>query len=429
MPSSDTVIIGAGQAGLAASQLLSERGHEHVLLERDSIGQRWRSTTWDSLHLLTPNWINALPGWPYRGPDPDGFSSAAGFADQLVDYAHSFGAPVQQTGVRALHRRGDRFEIVTDQAVWTAGNVIVATGWCDQPTIPAIADALQPDVHQLPATGYRHPDALPPGGVLVVGASATGVQLADELRAAGREVTLAAGRHARVPRSYRGMDIYWWLDRLGILDTTIDQLPDPSHARREPSLQLIGRPDHRSLDLATLQANGVQLTGRLLGIDGHRVRLASDLPTNVCAAERRMRRLLDRIDGYIDTHGLRDEMFPADRQPPLTAGRTVHELDLRAAGITTLLWATGYRRHYPWLQLPVLDRSGEIRQHRGHTPIPGLYVLGHRFQHHRNSNFIGGVGRDATHLADHITGRRHALHAHLHRELRQPLTLEGFAPS
>jgi len=406
MRTTDTVIIGAGQAGLAASRFLTDRRHDHVVLERGRIGQRWRNDSWDSLHLLTPNWMNALPGWPYAGPVPDGFSSAAKFTDRLSGYARSFDAPVEeQTGVDVLRKRDHRFEVVTDRAVWLAANVIIATGWCDQPAVPAMARAMAADVHQVAPSEYRNPGSLPPGGVLVVGASATGVQLADELRAAGRDVTIAVGSHTRMPRSYRGMDIYWWLDRIGALDKTIDDMPDPALARHEPSAQLVGRPDRRSLDLTTLQADGVHLVGRVIGIDDHRMRLAPDLPATVAVADLRMRRLLGKIDAHIDISGLRHEVLEAERTPAVAPTRAVRDLDVRAAGIHTVVWATGYRRSYPWLRLPVLNRHGEIRQHRGRTPMPGLYVLGQRFQHHRSSNFIGGVGRDAAFVADQIVGR------------------------
>jgi putative flavoprotein involved in K+ transport len=405
----DTIVIGAGQAGLAVSQCLTDRGRDHVVLERGRIGQRWRSDAWDSLHLLTPNWMNTLPGETYRGADPDGFSSAAAFNSYLASYAESFGAPVEEhSGVHLLRKRHDQFEVVTGRAAWLATNVIIATGWCDRPAVPAAAHALPADVHQVVPGGYRNPGSLPGGGVLVAGASATGVQLADELRAAGRDVTIAVGSHTRMPRTYRGMDIYWWLDRLGILDKTIDQMPDPLGARHEPSAQLVGRPDHRRLDLTTLQADGVHLVGRVLAISGHRVGLATDLPATVATADQRMRRLLRRIDRHIEANGLRHEVLAADRPRAVAPTRAIRDLDLHAAGINTVVWATGYRRTYPWLRLPVLDRSGEIRQRRGRTPVPGLYVLGQRFQHYRSSNFIGGVGRDAAFVADHILGRHHA---------------------
>jgi putative flavoprotein involved in K+ transport len=201
------------------------------------------------------------------------------------------------------------------------------------------------------------------------------------------------------------MDVYWWLDRLGLLDKTIDEMPDRKLARREPSLQLVGRPDRRSLDLASLQADGVRLVGRLTAIDGHRARFAADLAVTVAAAERRMNQLLESIDDHIERNGLRSEVLDPEPSPAVAVMPGLRELDLRAAGIRTVVWATGYRRDYPWLRLPVLDRHGEIRQRRGQTPVPGLYVLGQRFQHHRSSNFIGGVGRDAAFVAEHVPGR------------------------
>jgi putative flavoprotein involved in K+ transport len=413
MPTTQTVIIGAGQAGLAASRCLSDRGSEHVVLERGRIGQRWRSETWDALHLLSPNWMNALPGRPYEGEDPDGFISATAFADELVDYARSFGSPVEEgSRVAAVERRSDGFHVVTGQTVWTAANVVVASGWCDRPAIPALAGALPDDVYQVAPNEYHNPAQLPPGGVLVVGASATGVQLADELRAAGRDVTIAVGRHTRVPRTYRGMDIFWWLDRLGLLDKTIDEVPDAVLARQEPSLQLVGRQNRRSLDLASLQADGVRLVGRLIRVDGYRIRLASDLSATVADAQRRMNQLLAGIEDHIEANGLASEVLAAEPSPAIAAIPLVRKLELRASGIGSVVWATGYRRSYPWLQLPVLGADGEIRQRRGRTPVPGLYVLGQRFQHHRSSNFIGGVGRDAAFVADHIAGRYPATDGH-----------------
>jgi putative flavoprotein involved in K+ transport len=400
----DTVVIGAGQAGLAVSHELTVRGVQHVVLERHETGARWRRETWDSLRLLTPNWINVLPGAGPTGPEPDGFVTATAFADHLDRYAASFGAPVEAgAAVEALRWRADGFDVTTAAGTWRARNVVVATGWCDRPAVPAGAADL--DVGQLTPAAYRRPGDLAPGGVLVVGASATGVQLAHELRLAGRDVTLAVGRHTRVPRTYRGMDIFWWLGRIGALDRTIDTVDDVHAARHEPSLQLVGRPDRASLDLLALQTVGVQLVGRVLGGTGTRVAFDGDLAARIADAESRLDQTLQRIDDHVDEAGLGAEVLAPDRRPPLQPIAPVAELDLRAAGIATVLWATGHRREYPWLQIPVLDAQGEIRQHRGVTPVPGLYVLGQRFQHRRASNFIGGIGIDATFVADHVANR------------------------
>jgi putative flavoprotein involved in K+ transport len=400
----NTIVIGAGQAGLAVSHELTAHGIEHVVLERHETGARWRRETWDSLRLLTPNWMNVLPGAGPTGDDSDGFVSATAFADHLDRYAASFGAPVETgAAVEVLRRRGEQFEVATAGGTWRAGNVVMATGWCDQPVVPAFADDL--DVTHLTPSAYRRPGDVAPGGVLVVGASATGVQLAHELRLAGRDVTIAVGRHTRVPRTYRGMDMFWWLGRIGALDRTIDTMADAHDARHEPSLQLVGRPDRASLDLLTLQAIGVRLVGRVVGGAGSRITLDADLAGRVADAECRLSRTLQRIDEHIEATGLDAEVLAPDRRPPLRPIDAVSALDLRAAGIRTVVWATGHRREYPWLQVPVLDASGEIRQHRGVTPVPGLYVLGQRFQHRRASNFIGGVGIDARDVAAHVANR------------------------
>src|SRR2546423_2126396 len=252
MPSTNTVIIGAGQAGLATSRLLTEVGHAHVLLESGRVGERWLSSTWDSLRLLTPNWMTRLPHWAYSGEQPDGYMTAAEVSAFLNAYSQSFDAPIEShTTVTHLRHRDQSFDVATNRGVWHASNIVIATGWCDQPSVPAIAARLRPTIEQLVPARYRHPGQLADGGVLVVRASATGVQIRDELRRAGRKVYLAVGSHTRVPRHYRGMDIFWWLERIGALDRTIDEMRSVADARREPSLQLVGRTDGSNVDLAT----------------------------------------------------------------------------------------------------------------------------------------------------------------------------------
>jgi putative flavoprotein involved in K+ transport len=273
------------------------------------------------------------------------------------------------------------------------------------PWRPAAAARLASGITQLAPSEYRNPDQLPDGGVLVVGASASGVQLADELADAGRDVVLAVGSHTRVPRTYRGMDLFWWLDRLGSLDRTLDEVADPGAVAHEPSLQLVGRPDRRDVDLPALRAKSVTFAGRLCGADGHDVSFAPDLAGAVGDAERRLGRLLDAVDAHVASCGLGREVLPADRPAPVGPLPTLDHLDLRARGIRSVLWATGYRRRYPWLHLPVLDGRGELVHHRGVTSHPGLYAVGLRFQHTRRSTFIDGVGADARHVAGHLAQR------------------------
>jgi len=413
MHHADTVVIGAGHAGLAVSRLLTEAGHDHVVLDRGRVAERWRSERWDSLHLLTPNWMTRLPGFSYRGPDPDGHLSARRLVRHLEAYAASFRAPVlSSTGVRQLAGGSDGYRVDTEGGSWRTPSVVIATGPGELPHLPGPMWRPDQGLRVVPASAYRNPDLLPPGGVLVVGASSSGVQIADELARAGREVVLAVGRHTRVPRSYRGMDIYWWLERTGRLARTIDEVADAVAARREPSLQLVGRGDGddllQDLDLGTLQARGVRLTGRLAGIDGTAVQLQDDLRHSIGDAERRLERLLDSVDRHIDEHGLTAEVWPAQRPRPVHIPAAPTSMGLRAEGIGTVLFATGYRPHHPWLQVPVTAADGSIVQYRGVTPAPGLYVVGQRFQHRRDSSFLDGARHDAAAVVGHLRRTRPA---------------------
>ena len=398
-----TVIIGGGQAGLAMSRCLSGVGVEHVVLERGRLAQRWRTQSWDSLRLLTPNWMTRLPGFQYDGRDPDGFMAIPELIALLERYAVISRAPViTETTVRGVERCGDRFHVTTDRDVWRATSVVVATGYSDLAAVPAASRALARSIAQVVPANYRRPDQLPHGGVLIVGASATGIQLADEIQRSGRQVTLAVGRHTRLPRRYRGHDILWWLDRLGVLHESARAVHAIEVSRRQPSLQLVGKPDHSSLDLSVLHAAGVRMVGRLREVDGHRVSLADDLVATTAAADIKMAEIQMRIDQFIARTGVdaaRPEPFHATW--PLV-NETPATLDLRAEEIDTVIWATGYRRAYPWLHVPVLDGRGEIIHEGGITPVPGLYVLGLNFQRRRNSSFIDGVGADACAIAEQI---------------------------
>jgi putative flavoprotein involved in K+ transport len=406
MPSIDAVVIGAGHAGLAMSRCLADRGVRHVVLDRGHVGERWRTARWDSFRLLTPNWLSRLPGWQYAGPEPDGFMTANEFVDYLCDYSRSFDAPVRpHTLVTRVEQTRGGFAVHTNDAVWSARSVVIATGYHSRPKIPALATGLTPDVAQLTAVAYRSPSSLPDGGVLVVGGSASGAQIAHELACAGRRVVLATGGHTRLPRRYRDRDIMWWLDRLGSLDRTIDQLPDPASARAEPSLQLAGTRQRRGLDLDILGRTGVRIVGRLRALDGAMARFVDDLRDTVGAAQQRLDRLLAEIDAY--TAAVPGTAAgPPDPPPVITAPATPSRIDLRRAGVSAVVWATGYRPWYPWLKVPVLDADGRIRHRRGVTEVPGLYAVGLRFQYRRNSTFVDGARHDAAYLADKITEDR-----------------------
>jgi putative flavoprotein involved in K+ transport len=417
MTDTDTVIVGAGHAGLAVSRLLSAAGHEHVVLERGRVGERWRSQRWDSLHLVTPSWMTRLPGWRYDGPDPDGYLSAAAFADFLHDYATSFRAPVigsvtVEDVSPAEPGSGHGYVVVTDAGVWRARQVVLATGPHGTPQVPgAVRAGALGSVELVTAQQYRNPAQLPPGGVLVVGASASGVQIADELARAGRPVVLAVGRHTRMPRRYRGMDIYWWLASTGRLARTVDDVHNVSAARREPSPQLVGRAGDGNLDLAVLQAHEVRLTGRLEEIADGRAWFRDDLARSVATAERRMHRLLDAADVYAARAGLEAEICPPRRPAAIHLPPTPTSVDLAAERIGTVLLATGYRSHHPWLHLPITGPDGSIQQYRGITAAPGMYVVGQRFQHRRDSAFIDGARHDAETVVRHLLAQAGGLAA------------------
>jgi putative flavoprotein involved in K+ transport len=399
----DTLVIGGGQAGLAMSRCLSDRGLEHVVLERGQVAERWRRERWDSLRLLTPNWMTRLPGFAYTGPDPDGYMRMPEVVEFLERYAEASRAPVVPgAAVTSLTRDDGRYVAHTSAGDWSARQVVVATGHCDTAYVPPLAGRAAARLHQLVPGGYRNPAQLPDGGVLVVGASASGVQLADELVRAGRPVMLATGQHTRVPRLYRGLDFFRWLDRLDILRDGTDDVYDVEVSRAQPSFQLVGRPSHDSLDLRGLAARGVAVMGRLLALDGERARFDDDLIATTAAADLKLAMLLGRFDQAVpDEHGAPPAFQP--HWPAFVDARS-GDVDLGRAGITTVIWATGFRRRYEWLQVPVFDARGEIAHSGGTTAVPGLFVLGLQFLRHRSSSFIDGVGLDAAHLAAQIAG-------------------------
>lgn len=408
------VIVGAGQAGLAMSHELTRHGIDHVVLDRGRIGERWRSERWDSLRLLTPNWMTRLPGYSYSGTDPNGYMTMPEVAQFFTDYARSFDAPVvDETAVHSVRDAGDgaaRYRLETSLGPITCQHLIAATGACATPNIPAVASSAAARLFQISPKHYRRPSQLPEGGVLVVGASASGVQLAREIHLSGRPVTMAAGSHVRLPRRYRGLDIHDWFEMMGTLDRRAIDEADLDAARRGPSLQLVGAPDGRSLDLAELARLGVRLAGRIEDIDGERATFDGRLADTAEAADQAYDRLLDRIDAWASANGLDNEIGPDDRQPHLRIDDEPRRLDLAREGISTIVWATGYRPDYSWLDLPVVGADGAVPHDGGVvTDSPGLYLMGLPVMRTRKSTFIDGVGQDAIELAAHLaqehTGR------------------------
>jgi putative flavoprotein involved in K+ transport len=409
-----TVVIGAGHAGLAMSQRLSARSIDHVLLERGEVANSWKTQRWDSLRLLTPNWQSRLPGFRYAGDDPDGFMTMPEVISFLETYATVVAAPVQ-TGTTVTQVRADEdgYVVASDTGSWRASTVVIASGACNVARLPAFADQIPVGIDTLTADAYRNPAQLPNGGVLVVGASATGIQLADEIHRSGRPVTLAVGGHVRAPRTYRGRDIQRWMDDIGMMDERYDEVDDIVRARRLPSLQVVGTPTRTTLDLNALTSVGVRLVGRLAGISDGRAQFSGSL-RNVCAlADLKLGRLLDAVDEWATEQGLDGELEPPARPAPTIVEEAPPlGMDLMSGEIRTILWATGFQPDYSWLDVPVLDRKGLIR-HDGGVVVdaPGMYLMGMPFLRRRKSTLIDGAGDDAealsTHLADHLDGRRH----------------------
>ncbi|MEY9931265.1 putative flavoprotein involved in K+ transport [Catenulispora sp. GP43] len=414
------MVVGAGHAGLAVSRFLSARSVDHLVLERGEVGNSWRRERWDSLRLLTPNWLSRLPDHPYQGPDPDGYMTAGEVAEFIGGFAAASRAPVRTgTRVTSVRPAEDGYRVRTWSSAGTengeiqARTVVLASGACNIPTVPAFKDALPESIRQLTPFDYTGPAELPDGGVLVVGGSATGVQVAAELRRSGRPVVLSTGEHVRLPRTYRGRDVLWWMQASGVWDQRHDEVDDLERARALPSPQLVGTPERATLDLNTLIALGVEPVGRWAAVrDG--AALFSGGLRNVCSlADLKMERLLDTFDAWARKRRGRDD--GPDQEPERFAPTRVPDsvrlrLDLRGGEIRTVVWATGFRPDYGWLDVPVLDGKGRLRHVGGVvTDAPGLYAVGLPVLRRRKSTFIHGAEDDARevvdHLADYLAGR------------------------
>ena len=396
------LVIGAGHAGLAMSRCLTERSIDHAVLERGEVANSWKTERWDSLRLLTPNWQSRLPGYGYAGDDPEGFRTMPETIAFLERYARVISAPVHEhTVVTSVRRTEEGYAVATHRGEWRARVVVLATGACNIAAVPGLAEALPAEIASLTPMQYRNPERLAEGGVLVVGASASGVQIADELQRSGRPVTLAVGEHIRMPRLYRGHDIQWWMDAAGVLDQRYEELDDLERARNVPSLQLAGYPDRRTLDLNSLSALGVRLVGRLAGIRDGKAQFSGGLANQAALSDLKMNRLLNTIDEWAARNGTAEAVAPPERFEP-TRIEASPRLWLDFKEIRTVIWATGYRPDYSWLQVPVLDRKGRIRHDGGVADSPGLYVMGLQFMRRRKSALIDGAGDDARELSAHL---------------------------
>ena len=400
------MIVGAGHAGLAMSACLSGKGIDHVLLERGQVAHSWRTERWDSLRLLTPNWQSRLPGYGYDGDDPDGYRSMAETIAFIDGYAKAISAPVEtETTVTSVRAGHEGFHVETDRDAWRCRTVVLASGACNIPSLPKFAADIPAHLFTITSQDYRNPDQLPDGGVLIVGASASGTQIADELLASGRPVTLAVGEHIRAPRMYRGRDLEWWMDQAGVLDERYDEIDDIDRARRVPSLQLTGTPDFSTLDLNALTAKGANLIGRLMGINDGKGQFSGSLRNQCDLSDLKMDRLLDTCDEWATAAGLAGDVAPPPRfEPTRPAASPPLGMDFAREGVKSIVWATGFRPDFSWLEVDVFDRKGRIRHDGGACDHPGLYLMGMQYLRRRKSALIDGAGDDARDLSAHLAG-------------------------
>jgi putative flavoprotein involved in K+ transport len=400
----DVLIIGAGHSGLAMSRFLSARSIDHVILERGEVANSWKTERWNSLKLLTPNWQSRLPGFVYSGPEPDGYISRDEVVRFIERYASFASAPIRnKTEVTSVRQQESGYRVETSRGAWHTRAVVIASGAFNIPVVPAVSKSLPGRIRQLTPHDYRDPEQLEEGGVLVVGASATGLQLATEIQRSGRPVTLAVGEHVRMPRVYRGMDIQYWMHVVGLLDQRYDEVDDIKRARGVPSPQLVGTNDRKTLDLNALGESGVRISGRLVGVRDGKAQFSGSL-RNVCKlADLKMNRMLAEIDEWIASNGCHDTTDCIERFAPTAVDDTpLLGMDLGKEGVRTVLWATGFRPDYSWLDVPVLDRKGRIQHDGGVADAPGMYVLGLPYLRRRKSSFMHGAEDDARDLSDHL---------------------------
>jgi putative flavoprotein involved in K+ transport len=382
--------------------MLTERSIDHVILERGQVANSWRTERWDSLRLLTPNRQSRLPGYRYDS-DPDGYMTMPQVIDFIDGFARAIEAPVRtSTEVTSVQRKDDGYRVLTANGELRCRSLVIASGACNVPVTPALREAVPPSIASFTPFDYRNPDNLPDGGVLVVGASATGVQLADEIRRSGRRVLLAVGEHVRLPRTYRGRDVLQWMDESGIWNQRYDEIDDIDRARKLPSPQLVGSPERATLDLNALGAAGVELVGRLSAVRDGRALFSGGLKNQFALADLKMNRLLDAFDEWALTVPDLD-VGPVERFEPTRAPAAPRlSLDLSSGEIRSIVWATGFRPDYRWLDVPVLDRKGRLVHDGGVLSAPRLYAIGLPVLRRRKSTFIHGAEDDARDLAEHL---------------------------
>lgn len=406
METIETIIVGGGQAGLATSYHLKQLGREHVIFDAaDKPARAWRDDRWDSFTLVTPNWSIRLPGAHYDGNDPDGFLTRAEIISFFEQYVEKYNLPVRfnTTVVEVAPIENGGYHVRTSEKSFQAKNVVMATGSFQKPKIPAFSTDLPEGVLQFHSGRYRNPDQLPDGAVLIVGSAQSGMQIAEELYQSGRRVYLCTGIAPRVPRRYRGRDIFAWLVDSGFMDATLDKLPSPK-ARLGGNPHLSGKDGGHSLNLHQFARDGVILLGRMIGAQDGKVILAPDLNDNLAKVDKAEKEIIGLIDGFIEANGID---APLETLPDLQDGypaKEITELDLNSEGIRTIIWAMGYTADYSLVKLPVVDEDGFPIQQRGATQYPGLYFVGTTWLNKRKSPILLGVNEDAEHIVAHMTG-------------------------
>jgi putative flavoprotein involved in K+ transport len=414
------IIIGGGHAGLSISHCLKERGIDHLIFEKERLGESWRTKRWDSFCLVTPNWQCQLPGFHYSGNDPDGFMKKDEIVAYIEAYAQSFQPPLRE-GVnvsRLAQDEAGRFVVSTSIGDYLADQVVVATGGYQVPSVPRIAERLPATVSQVLSSDYKNPDLIGPGEVLIVGSGQSGCQIADDLHLAGRRVHLCVGGAPRTARRYRGKDVVAWLHAMGYYDKPIHEHPLKERVRAKANHYVTGRDGGRDIDLRKLATEGMKLYGRLKDINGTVLKFADDLKQNLDQADAVAESIKNTIDRFIESAEI---AAPSEERyrPVWEPARQVLELDCLAAGIQTVIWSVGYRTDYSWIEVPIFDGKGYPSHQRGVTTVPGLYFLGLPWQYTWGSGRFSGVARDATFLADYIEARRGAQPQELARVLNE----------
>ncbi len=400
------IVIGGGQAGLSMSWCLKQRRINHVVFEKNRIGESWRTKRWDSFCLVTPNWQCQLPGFPYAGPDPNGFMVRDEIVGYIESYARSFEPPVRE-GVNVTRlRRGAAggYEVETDLGTFSCEHVIIATGGYQEATMPEMAARFPRGVTQIHSSDYKSEASVPPGEVMVVGSGQSGCQIAEDLHLAGRKVHLCVGSAPRTARRYRGKDVVDWLHEMGYYDKPIDEHPNKERVRAKTNHYVTGRGGGRDIDLRKFATEGMRLYGRLNDVSGYVLKFADDLRTNLDQADKVAENIKDAIDKFIAERGV-EAPTEARYQPVWEPRNEVLEMDYLVAGITSIVWCVGYHSDYAWVELPIFDGRGYPGHERGVTGLPGVYFLGLPWQYTWGSGRFVGVARDAEYLAERITAR------------------------